>query len=72
MEEKRLNGKRVLVRKKDPPLGHKDEEYYSEKELLAGIEDYTWESLSEVEKEFYNNYGNKTHRPNSRNGRKLE
>ena len=34
-------------------LGVKDESYYTESELMAGIEEYTYESLSKQEKEIY-------------------
>jgi hypothetical protein len=40
-------------------IGHRNEPYYSEEELLTGIPNYTWESLSRTEKQFYNNYGSK-------------
>jgi hypothetical protein len=40
-------------------FGHKNQEYYTEEELLAGIDykSYTWENLTEEEKQFYLNYG---------------
>jgi transposase-like protein len=40
-------------------LGHKDVEYYEEEELLNLDLEYTWEKLSEVEKQFYLDYGKK-------------
>jgi len=36
--------------------GHKDESYYTEEELLKGIPEYTFEELSQQEKQFYLNY----------------
>ena len=35
-------------------LGHKDEAYYTETEMLKGHPTYTYESLSEEEKEIFN------------------
>lgn len=37
-------------------LGAKIEPYYTEEELLKGIPEYTWESLSNKEKQFYYGY----------------
>lgn len=37
-------------------LGHKNESYYTEEELLKGIPQYTFDELSQQEKEFYLNY----------------
>lgn len=37
-------------------LGHKKTAYYTEKELLAGIPEYTFKDLSRHEKQFYLNY----------------
>lgn len=39
-----------------PILGHKDVAYYSEKELLNLPVQYSWEELSETEKQFYLDY----------------
>lgn len=40
-------------------MGFKDESYYTEEELITGIDysSYTWENLTEEEKQFYLNYG---------------
>jgi len=38
-------------------FGHKDEPYYTSENLEDYYPTYTWESLSEHEKEFYLNYG---------------
>ena len=70
MEKNKFNGKQKLFYKKDDLLGHKQEEYYSEKELLTGIPEYTWEELSKAEIKFYQNYGKK--KKCFRNGRRLE
>lgn len=52
--EKQRNNKNLSI-----TFGHKDQEYYTEEELLAGIDykSYTWENLTEEEKQFYLNYG---------------
>jgi len=39
-------------------LGHKDETYCLEDDYLNRFKDYTWEKLSENEKQFYENYKN--------------
>jgi hypothetical protein len=40
-----------------PILGHKDETYYTEKELLNLPTQYSWDEVSETEKQFYFDYG---------------
>jgi hypothetical protein len=40
-----------------PILGHKDEAYYTEKELLNLFTQYSWDEVSETEKQFYFDYG---------------
>ena len=40
-------------------LGHKDDSYYTEEELLEGLPTYKWEDLDHYEKKFYLNYGKK-------------
>jgi hypothetical protein len=40
-----------------PILGHKDEAYYTEKELLNLPAQYSWDEVSETEKQFYFDYG---------------
>jgi hypothetical protein len=40
-------------------LGHKDDSYYSEEEMLEGLPQYKWEDLDYYEKKFYLNYGRK-------------
>lgn len=47
-------------------FGYKKQEYYTEEELLAGIDfsSYTWENLTEHEKQFYLNYGTEKHNGN--------
>jgi len=40
-----------------PILGHKDEAYYTEKELLNLPTQYSWDEVSETEKQFYFDYG---------------
>jgi hypothetical protein len=72
MEKNKFNGKKKLFYKKDPPLGHKEIEYYSEKELFDGIQEYTWEELSKSEIKFYKNYGKKKRKQRSRNDCGLE
>ena len=54
-------------------LGYKDEEYYTEEELLLGIDysSYTWENLTEHEKKFYLDYESRKHDDN-RDGQTLE
>jgi hypothetical protein len=52
-------------------LGSKDEEYYTEEEMLSGIDysSYTWDNLTEEEKQFYLNYGKQN---NNRDDSSLE
>jgi hypothetical protein len=40
-----------------PILGYKDEAYYTEKELLNLPTQYSWDEVSETEKQFYFDYG---------------
>jgi len=54
-----LNGPYNKNKNPTVKLGHKDEEYYTEEEMLSGIDysSYTWDNLTEEEKQFYLNYG---------------
>ena len=64
MEKKKSNGKKLIFNK-HVFLGHKDEEYYSEKQLLLGIQEYSWEKLSKSEIKFYENYERRKQKSNS-------
>lgn len=72
MEKNKFNGKKKLLYKKASLLGCKEIEYYSEKELFDGIQEYTWEELSKSEIKFYENYGKKKRKQRSRNDCRLE